>query len=378
VPQRHRTKVTHNLPGLLVTLVALLLVVLAGAVGPAAATPRPPHHPGRSTGGSLAHRIHAVNARLDSMSRRGEQLDERYDQAVAAVAAARRTAARAELAAQGAAADYRAAHQRLIDAVTQQYEGGANPSIGALLSSSTPQAYLDSLSLADYMAQQFAAAVDADHVAHTRAGQAAAQADAAVAAARGKQAAVVAQRAALQRQRRATQRLLDSLTAQQRRARAHARAVAAAKARALLLAQQPTAASPRASHSPTPPPASVPVSGDVGRVIAFAEAQVGKAYAYGASGPGAYDCSGLTMASWAQAGVQLPHSAAGQYNYGTHVSYSQLQPGDLIFLYSPIGHVELYVGHDLAVSAADPSVGIVYVHPSQDMGDYVGATRLSG
>jgi cell wall-associated NlpC family hydrolase len=113
-------------------------------------------------------------------------------------------------------------------------------------------------------------------------------------------------------------------------------------------------------------------------VIDYAEAQVGKYYSYGGAGPSAYDCSGLTMASYAQVGVHLPHSAAGQYGYGTHVSYSQLQPGDLIFLYSPIGHVELYVGHDLAVSAADPSIGIVYVHPSNDMGSYVGATRLIG
>jgi cell wall-associated NlpC family hydrolase len=83
------------------------------------------------------------------------------------------------------------------------------------------------------------------------------------------------------------------------------------------------------------------------------------------------------MQAWAQAGVSLPHSASGQYNYGTHIAYSQLQPGDLIFLYSPIGHVEIYVGNDLAVSAADPAEGILYVHPSQDMADYVGATRLS-
>jgi len=120
------------------------------------------------------------------------------------------------------------------------------------------------------------------------------------------------------------------------------------------------------------------VAGSVQRVIAFAEAQVGKTYAFGAAGPDAYDCSGLTMAAWVQVGVQLPHSAAEQYNYGTHVAYSQLQPGDLIFLYSPIGHAELYVGHDLAVSAANPFTGIVYVHPSQDMADYAGATRLTG
>jgi cell wall-associated NlpC family hydrolase len=121
---------------------------------------------------------------------------------------------------------------------------------------------------------------------------------------------------------------------------------------------------------------SGPVSDRIQRVIAFAEAQVGKSYSWGAAGPYSYDCSGLTMTAYAQIGVHLPHSSAEQYNYGTHVAYSDLQPGDLIFLYSPIGHVELYVGHDLAVSAANPATGIVYVHPSQDMGSYTGATRL--
>ena len=99
---------------------------------------------------------------------------------------------------------------------------------------------------------------------------------------------------------------------------------------------------------------------------------------FGAAGPTAYDCSGLTMQAWAQVGVALPHSAAEQYGYGTHVAYSQLQPGDLIFLYTPIEHVELYVGNDLAVSAADPALGIIYTHPSQDLVDYAGATRLAG
>ena len=84
------------------------------------------------------------------------------------------------------------------------------------------------------------------------------------------------------------------------------------------------------------------------------------------------------MMAWSQAGVQLPHMASAQYNVGRHVSYDQLQPGDLIFLYQPIGHVEIYVGNDLAVSAADEALGVVYVHPSQDMADYVGATRPLG
>ena len=57
------------------------------------------------------------------------------------------------------------------------------------------------------------------------------------------------------------------------------------------------------------------------------------------------------MMAWAAAGVSLPHSAASQYNYGNHVSRDQLEPGDLIFFYSPIGHVTIYIGNGLMVSA---------------------------
>ena len=133
---------------------------------------------------------------------------------------------------------------------------------------------------------------------------------------------------------------------------------------------------PARTHLVTPQP--VGSSAAVQRAIAYAEAQVGKSYTYGGTGPNSFDCSGLTMQSWLQGGVQLPHSAAAQYNVGRHVSYDELQPGDLIFLYHPIGHVEIYVANDLAVSAADPATGVVYVHPSHDTADYVGATRPQG
>jgi len=89
----------------------------------------------------------------------------------------------------------------------------------------------------------------------------------------------------------------------------------------------------------------------VAAVIAYARAQVGKPYVWGADGPGSFDCSGLTMKAWAQAGVSLPHSAAAQSTIGRRVSRSELQPGDLIFRYSPISHVALYVGNGMQVAA---------------------------
>ncbi len=93
--------------------------------------------------------------------------------------------------------------------------------------------------------------------------------------------------------------------------------------------------------------------------VNFALAQVGKPYVYAGSGPNVYDCSGLTMASWAAAGIKLPHNAAAQFAYGTHVApdVADLQPGDLIFMYHPIGHVTIYIGNGLMVSA--PATGRV-------------------
>ena len=97
------------------------------------------------------------------------------------------------------------------------------------------------------------------------------------------------------------------------------------------------------------------------------------AYVYGAAGPSAFDCSGLTMAAWSQAGVSLPHSSAAQYSSGRHISESELQPGDLVFYYSPISHVGMYIGNGQIVNAVNPSVGVV-ISGLHDM-PYVGAVR---
>ena len=121
------------------------------------------------------------------------------------------------------------------------------------------------------------------------------------------------------------------------------------------------------------PVADVPASGRAGAAIQYAMAQVGDAYVYGAAGPDAFDCSGLTMMAWAQAGVSLPHSSSAQYNTGTRVSSSDLQPGDLVFYYSPISHVGMYIGNGQIVHAANPSSGVT-VAPVFSM-PYTGAVR---
>jgi len=117
----------------------------------------------------------------------------------------------------------------------------------------------------------------------------------------------------------------------------------------------------------------VSASGRAKIAVDYALAQVGKAYVYGAAGPDAFDCSGLTMAAWAQAGVGLPHSSSGQMGYGASVSSDSLQPGDLVFYYSPVHHVAMYIGNGMIVHAANPSSG-VEVSPVFSM-PYSGAVR---
>jgi cell wall-associated NlpC family hydrolase len=154
---------------------------------------------------------------------------------------------------------------------------------------------------------------------------------------------------------RRLERLTASLAAvraqalhEERVAAAAARRLAADRARILATIAAERALQAQAGPSVTsaaspayPPPAG---SGPGAVAVRFAYRQLGKPYEWGAAGPDAYDCSGLTMAAWGAAGVSLPHSAADQQGMTTPVSASDLSPGDLIFFGSPAYHVGIYIG----------------------------------
>jgi cell wall-associated NlpC family hydrolase len=93
-----------------------------------------------------------------------------------------------------------------------------------------------------------------------------------------------------------------------------------------------------------------PTSTQAQKAVAFAYAQIGKPYQWGATGPGSYDCSGLTSASWAAAGVSIPRTSYEQWAGLPHVSTSALQPGDILVM-SGASHVGLYVGHGYLIDA---------------------------
>jgi peptidoglycan DL-endopeptidase CwlO len=108
--------------------------------------------------------------------------------------------------------------------------------------------------------------------------------------------------------------------------------------------------------TPPPPPSAPPPAGGAERALAFARAQLGEPYVWGAAGPSSWDCSGLTMRAWEAAGVALPHYSVAQYDAATPISAGQLRPGDLVFWGSgsepsSIFHVALYLGDGQVIHA---------------------------
>ena len=167
--------------------------------------------------------------------------------------------------------------------------------------------------------------------------------------------------------------------AQQAVARANAPALSRATptpaaASPVAAAPSPGAAAPKLVSKPVPaaPPIDIPpTSGGAGTAVRAALSQVGKGYRFAAAGPDYYDCSGLTMWAWAQAGVSLPHYSKAQYEQLPHVPLSAIQPGDLVFFYGDIHHVGIYIGGGQMVDAANPALGVRVA----GIGGAIGAAR---
>ncbi|THC47691.1 C40 family peptidase [Streptomyces sp. Akac8] len=110
------------------------------------------------------------------------------------------------------------------------------------------------------------------------------------------------------------------------------------------------------------------------QAVAYARQKLGSPYVWGATGPDAFDCSGLVLAAYRSAGVSLPRTTYAQIDAGRRVSPSELLPGDLVFFYSGISHVGLYIGNGQMIHAPNPSAP-VRVAPVDQM-PFAGATRV--
>jgi cell wall-associated NlpC family hydrolase len=268
-----------------------------------------------------------------------------------------------------------AAAQRKLDSMAGQIRqlarsaytsGGVDVSqLNVLMTSSSADQFVSQLGTLDAIAGHTNNLVVDVTRASQAAGAARARADAAAAKAQQTLTQISAQREVLQSKIADYLRQYDALTAPQRAIVAVSEGGAAvpAPARTLVGAAAPAAGPIRASSS------------GARAAVATALAQVGKPYVWGAAGPNSFDCSGLMQYSWSAAGVALPHSSSGQSGMGTPVSRSQLQPGDLVFFYSPVSHVGMYIGNGQMVHAATSGEPVKVVS-LDSMGSYNSARRV--
>ena len=168
---------------------------------------------------------------------------------------------------------------------------------------------------------------------------------AALQAVKGQQDALKAQ---IQTNLDAAEKVLDKLSANERKRIDQENADEAEKARK----ERPTREGDRMDNI------KVPASGRAGAAVAAALSQLGDPYVWGADGPSSYDCSGLMMYAWGKAGVSLSHSSKAQAGEGRRVSKDQLMAGDLVFYYSPISHVAMYLGNGRIVHAPRPGKSV--------------------
>lgn len=253
-----------------------------------------------------------------------------------------------------------------------QYMGGRASGFDAMLTASSPQGLIDQLSVQRVMAGEMQAQMTAFRDAGARAevAEQASAASATEAKTAAEQAAAVradlqSKQSQLQTQIAIVKAQYEALTPVQREALAAAPPpppVAAAAPLPPAPGQDPAIlAAPPAPPIPGAPPAPAVIPpGDVAppgtpaanTVIQAALSRIGSPYSWGGSGPSAFDCSGLVMWSFQQAGISLPHSSQALARGGQPVSTDQMQPGDLVTYYSDASHVGIYIGDGMMVHAS--------------------------
>ncbi|MFB7367915.1 C40 family peptidase [Streptomyces hydrogenans] len=314
-----------------------------------------------------------VRTEVDRLYQEAEAATERYNGAKEQADAARASFDRLRDEAARRTERLNTARRGLGAVAAAQYRsGGLDPAVQLALTSN-PDQYLERAALAEKAGDRQAAAVTA--VRRELAGLAQLRAESAgrLTALRGHEAELRRQKATVLGKLAAARALLARLTAEER-----ARYEAAVAARTGADAAGTTATGGTTARADRSSGDRAPVAAPTGRAsaaISFARAQLGKPYVWGATGPSGYDCSGLTQAAWRAAGVSLPRTTYTQINAGRRVSRSELAPGDLVFFYSGISHVGLYIGGGQMIHAPRPGAPI-RIAPIDEM-PFAGATRVA-
>lgn len=279
-------------------------------------------------GAAPAPSINQVQAEVNSLQGKVDKIGEEYDAAGQQLAAAKTRLNQVTTQVNRAQAQYNKASATLAAVAVQGYEDSQQTSIFGLLTSGNPNAVLSQASLVlqiegthNEQAQQLlTSATELNSIRDQRQ-----RTELGVQQLTSQYAS---QKSSITQLLDKQKAMLDSLTSQQQ---------------AQVAANSVGGSTASGTVTTTPSTYSGPTSSQAGQAVAYAYAQLGKPYVWGATGPGAFDCSGLMYAAWESAGVSMPRDTYGEWGSLPHVPLSDIQPGDLIE-YNGESHVAMYVG----------------------------------
>jgi cell wall-associated NlpC family hydrolase len=260
-----------------------------------------------SAGAAPKPTVSQVQKSVNRLTSQEDQAAQQYDQSEQQLSSAKQRLALVDREVKTDQAKFESMRSQIAAIASAAYENGNMTSIGALLTSSSPQAVLSQASVLLQLSSDRSAQVN-EFIETARQLQ---------------QAQLLARKRSLGKSLSQKKALLATLTAQQQ--------------------QAVTTTSTIGVGGTTKATNPVPVSGAAGQAVAYAYSKLGDPYVYGATGPDSFDCSGLVQAAWASAGVAIPRTTYEQVAALPAVSTSDLQPGDLLF-FDGDGHVGMYVG----------------------------------
>ncbi|MFF2410213.1 NlpC/P60 family protein [Streptomyces sp. NPDC058092] len=365
--RKPRTRMRTTAPAVGLTTAALASVTLLSTQS---ATAAPAPKPG----------IEDVQKKVDDLYRQAGTATQQYNQAKEA-AATQRTKVDALLDDVAKRADQlNDARRTLGTYAAAQYRSGTIAPSATFFLADDPQSYFDQSQLMDRMTSRQQKAITDFRTQQTKAAKKRAEAVQSLETLTTTQTTLRTSKQDVQKKLGEARALLSKLTAEEkaRLAELERKKEAEARRKAEELAKQQAAAKAEADRKAAEAAKEADSGSGTGtgsgtgagtgsdssatakaeQVLAFARAQIGKPYVWGATGPSSYDCSGLTQAAWKAAGVDIPRTTWDQVKTGTRVATADLRPGDLVFFYDDISHVGIYKGDGMMIHAPKPGANV--------------------
>ncbi|MFF7469524.1 NlpC/P60 family protein [Streptomyces sp. NPDC008092] len=303
-----------------------------------------------------------VKAKVDQLYQEAEEATQKYDGAKEKADTAQRQLKSLQDETARAQETFNSARDALGSIAAAQYRDGGIDPAWQLALSSDPDRYLDDAAFAERAGDRQAGAVARVRQQLREIERLRGAAHVELTSLRSRQAELKREKTAINGKLGEARQLLDRLSPQQRSA------VAAGDGTGRASRSAPDARAPLTADS------VAATDSRAAAAVAYAYSKLGSPYVWGATGPDAFDCSGLAQAAYRSAGVSIPRTTYAQIDAGRRVSRSELQPGDLVFFYSGISHVGIYIGNGEMIHAPNPSAP-VRIAPIDEM-PFAGATRV--